>query len=188
MAFLYDFFPVLLFFAVYYLGDFFAATAVLIVATSGQVAWSWIRHRKVKTMHLVTAGLVLVFGGFTLWLQDEAFLKWKVSIVNWLFAAAFLVSGWIGERRTIVERMLGEELKLPTPVWSRLNLGWVAFFTFLGFVNWFIIENFDTEVWVNFKLFGIFGLTLVFALLQGIYLARHMPDEKSPAEKSGESD
>jgi intracellular septation protein len=174
MAFLYDFFPVLLFFAVYQWQGVFLATGALIVATLGQVAWTWFRKREVKKMHLITAILVLIFGGITLLLQDEQFIKWKVSIVNWLFAVAFLASGFVGSRRTLIERMLGAELELPAAVWRRVNLGWVGFFTVLGFANWYVMENFDTDTWVDFKLFGVLGLTLVFALLQGIYLARHI--------------
>ena len=178
MAFLYDFFPVLLFFGVYKWQGILPATAVLIVATLAQTAWTWLRKREVKKMHLVTAVLVLVFGGITLLLEDEIYIKWKVSIVNWLFAAAFLASAWIGERRTIIERMLGGEIELEARIWRRLNLMWVAFFTVLGFINWFVFETFDTDTWVEFKLFGVLGLTLVFALAQGIYLSRHITVEE----------
>ncbi len=185
MAFLFDFFPVLLFFGAYKLTDFFVATGVFIAATLLQIAIQWFRSREVKTMHLVSAGLVLVFGGITLILQDEEFLKWKVSIVNWLFALGFLASAWIGERRTIVQRLMGGELQMADVVWRRLNFMWVAFFIVMGCINLYVMFNFDTAGWVNFKTWGVIGLTLVFVLLQGIYMSRHLPED---ALKSRESD
>lgn len=184
MAFLFDFFPVLLFFGAYKLTDFFVATGVFIVASLVQIGYQWVRKREVKTMHLVSAALVLVFGGITLILHDEEFLKWKVSIVNWLFAAGFLASAWMGERRTIVERLMGGELKLPAVIWRRLNFMWVGFFTTMGFINLYVMFAFSTSAWVDFKLWGAVGLTLLFALLQGVYLSRHLPEDALNSKES----
>lgn len=174
MAFLFDFLPVLLFFVAYKWQGIFFATAVIIIATLVQVAIQWVRTRTVKPMHLVTAVLVLVFGGITLLLGDEEWIKWKVTVVNWLFAAGFLLSALVGARRTVIERLLGSEIQLPPPVWRRLNALWIAFFIVLGAVNLYVMHRFDTETWVNFKFYGVLGLTLLFALLQGVYLARHV--------------
>ncbi|MDX1453825.1 MAG: septation protein A [Gammaproteobacteria bacterium] len=177
MSQLFDFFPVLLFFVAYKLTDFFVATGVFIVATFAQLLIQWLRTREVKKMHLISAVLVLVFGGITLILQDEEFLKWKVSIVNWLFAAGFLASAYVGERRTIVERLMSEAVELPAGVWRRLNLLWIGFFTVIGLINLYVMHYFSTDDWVDFKTWGVIGLTLLFALLQGVYLARHLPDD-----------
>lgn len=177
MAFLFDFFPVLLFFLVYQWKGIFVATGVIIVATLAQVAIQWLRSRTVKPMHLVTAVLVLVFGGLTLLIGDAEWIKWKVTAVNWLFAIAFALSAWVGKRRTVIERLLGGEIRLPGAIWRRLNAMWVAFFAVLGAINLFVMHRYDTDTWVDFKFYGVIGLTLVFVLIQGIYLARHVSDD-----------
>ncbi|HLU61137.1 MAG TPA: septation protein A [Gammaproteobacteria bacterium] len=177
MALLFDFFPVLLFFLAYKWYGIFVATAVIIAATLVQVAVQWVRSRTVKPMHLVTAVLVLVFGGITLLLGDEEWIKWKVTAVNWFLAVAFLVTPLIGDRRTAIERLIGNELKLPAEVWKRLNLMWVAFFLVLGAVNLVVMYRFDTDTWVDFKVWGVIGLTLLFVLIQGAYLMRHVEQD-----------
>lgn len=180
MKFLFDFFPILLFFIAYKLHGIYAATVVAIVASVAQVGWSWWRQRRVETMHLVTLGLIVLLGGATLWLQDEAFIKWKPTLVNWLFAAAFLGSRYIG-RKPLVERMMGNAITLPSPVWARLNLVWTVFFLALGAANLYVVYHFDTDTWVNFKLFGMMGLTFAFVLAQAFYLARHIkPENETP--------
>ena len=171
MQFLFDLFPVIAFFVAYKLWGIFVATAVLIVGVLAQTAVSWIRHRKVSPMLLTSAVLVLVFGGLTLWVRDPAFIKWKPSIVNWLFAAAFLVSQYL-RGPTIIQRMLGENVTLVPADWRRLNLVWVGFFLVAGALNLYVAYRFDEATWVNFKLFGLMGLTLAFALLQGVWIAR----------------
>ena len=171
MQFLFDLFPVIAFFVAYKLWGIFVATAVLIVGVLAQTAVSWVRHRKVSPMLLTSAVLVLIFGGLTLWVRDPAFIKWKPSIVNWLFAAAFLVSQYL-RGPTIIQRMLGENVTLEPADWRRLNLMWVGFFLVAGALNLYVAYRFDEATWVNFKLFGLMGLTLAFALLQGVWIAR----------------
>ena len=171
MQLLIDFLPVVLFFVAYKLAGIYVATGVLIVAVLAQTAIAWIRHRKVSTMLLISAALVLVFGGLTLLVHDATFIKWKPTIVNWLFAAAFLVSQFM-RGPTIIQRMLGENVVLEAADWRRLNLMWVAFFIFAGALNIFVAYRYDEATWVNFKLFGLMGLALVFALLQGVWIAR----------------
>jgi intracellular septation protein len=180
MQLLFDFFPVIAFFVAYKLTDIYVATAVIIVAVVAQTAIQWVRHRKVSTMALISGALVLVFGGLTLLIHDKAFIQWKVTVVNWLFAAGFLATHFIGER-TLIERMLGENIKLEQSQWRKLNLAWTAFFFALGALNLYVAFNFSENIWVNFKLFGVLGLTLVFALLQGVWLASKMPDSAAPS-------
>ena len=188
MKLLFDFFPVVLFFIAFKLHDdpqqgILVATGVIIVATIVQVAITWARQRRVEKMHLVTLSLVVIFGGATLLLKDEIFIKWKPTVVNWLFAAAFLLSQFVG-RKNLVQRMMDESVKLPDYAWRRLNLSWVVFFLLMGMLNIYVVYHFDTDTWVNFKLFGLLGLTLVFVVAQGFYLVRHMPDEDDAEEKS----
>jgi intracellular septation protein len=175
MKLLIDFFPVLLFFVAYKVHDIYFATAVLIAATFVQVGYVWLKTRKIETMHLITLVLILVFGGATLWLQDEAFIKWKPTVVNWLFGAAFLFTQIFG-KKTLIERMMGGNISLPETVWPRLNMAWGLFFLSLGGVNLYVVRHFDTETWVNFKLFGMLGLTVAFIVLQSIYLSRYLQE------------
>jgi intracellular septation protein len=171
MQFLVDLLPVIAFFVAYKMAGIYVATAVLIVGVLFQTAVSWLRHRKVSGMLLTSAVLVLVFGGLTLLVHDATFIKWKPSIVNWLFAAAFLVSQYT-RGPTIVQRMLGENVTLDAGSWKRLNLMWVGFFLFAGALNIIVAYRYDEATWVNFKLFGLMGLTLAFALAQGVWIAR----------------
>ena len=177
MKLLFDVFPVVAFFVAYKLFDIYVATGVAIVATLLQVAVSWYRARKVATMQLVTLAIIIIFGGLTLFLQDEQFIKWKPTVINWLFGAAFLLSQLFGDR-TAIERLMGANLSLPKTVWGRLNLGWVVFFFAMGAANLYVMTYFDRDTWVNFKLFGMLGLTLVFVVCQAVYLSRYMTDSK----------
>jgi len=175
MQLLFDFLPVIAFFVAYKVADIFVATGVLIVAVLVQSAIQWIRKRRLSSMHLVSAALVLVFGGLTLLIHDKAFIMWKPTIVNWLFAAAFLASQWpqFGGR-PLVERLMNTaeaDIRLSDASWRHLNFMWVAFFVSLGFVNLVVFRYFDEGTWVNFKLFGMLGLTITFIVAQGFWLA-----------------
>jgi len=183
MKFLFDFLPILLFFVAYKLYDIYVATAVIIVASILQVSWLWIKHRRVEKMHIITLVLVLVLGGATLFLQNPLFIYWKPTVVNWAFAIAFFGSQFIGQKN-FLQRMLDSQITLNEPrVWKNLNFAWVAFFIAIGGINLYVAFNFDENTWVNFKLFGMMGLTLVFVIAQGIYLARHIvPDDEDETE------
>lgn len=186
MKLLLDFFPIILFFITYKMYDdaregILAATAVIIIATIVQVSITWFRQRRVERMHMVTLVLIVVFGGATLLLKDEMFIKWKPTVVNWLFGAAFLATQFIG-KRPLVQRMMEGNVRLPDAVWGRLNFAWIGFFVVMGLANIYVVYNFDTDTWVNFKLFGMLGLTLVFVVAQGFYLMRHvLPDDPEPS-------
>lgn len=175
MKLLVDFFPIVLFFAAYKLADIYVATLAAIAGAILQVAYTWFRTRKVETMHLVSLVLILVFGGATWFLRDPTFIKWKPTVLNWLFAVVFLGSQFIG-RQPIIQRMLNAQLELPGAVWRRLNLAWSSFFIVIGAVNLYVAFNFEESTWVNFKLFGMLGLTVLFVLLQSFYLSRYLPD------------
>ncbi len=173
MKILADLFPVILFFVAYKLAGIYMATAAAIGASIVQVGWNRWRHGRVETMHWVTLGLILFFGGLTLLLRDPVFIKWKPTVVNWLFAAAFLGSALFMER-SLLQRMMDHAVTLPDAVWKRLNLAWVSFFLFIGVANLYVAYNFSEEVWVDFKLFGMMGLTLLFLVAQGFYLSRYI--------------
>jgi len=200
--FLFDLFPIILFFAAFkiagsdpeqanalalavgYQADIkqipiLIATAIAIIATFVQIAWVWMRHGKVDTMLWVSLGLIVVFGGATLWLHDATFIKWKPTVLYWLFAVTLLVSDFVFNKNIISVMMKGQ-VKLPAPVWRRLNLSWVLFFVSMGVLNLYVAFNYSESTWVNFKLFGFMGLMLVFIVLQGIMLSKHMVEEENP--------
>lgn len=178
MKLLVDFFPIVLFFVGYKLADIYIATLAAIAGAILQVAFVWIRTRRFETMHLISLVLIVVFGGATWFLRDPTFIKWKPTVLNWLFAIVFLGSHWIG-KMPIIQRMMGGQLELPASVWRRLNLAWTLYFIIIGWVNLYVAFSYEESVWVNFKLFGMLGLTMAFVLLQSFFLAKHLPQEPS---------
>jgi intracellular septation protein len=217
MKLLFDFFPIILFFVSFYQAKFLIdstfignlvnperpehinatiiATGIAIVATFIQVGYNWFSNHKIERMHIFSLALITVLGGITIILADPAFIQWKPTVLNWAFAAAFFLSIFIGEKN-LVERMMGSQLDLPDYVWTRLNLSWVAFFLISGTANLYVAFYYDVEAlpdarmqtWVNFKLFGLMGLTIIFVILQAIYLARFIQEEEEDeaGEKSSE--
>ncbi len=179
MKLLFDLFPIILFFAAYKLADIYVATGVAIAATFAQIGWVWFRHRKVDTMLWVSLGLIVVLGGMTLLLRDETFVKWKPTLLYWVFATVLLGSATLFGKNLIRTMMAAAQIDAPDHVWSKLNLAWVMFFVAMGAANLYVAQNFSTDTWVNFKLFGSMGLMLIFVLAQGFWLSRYMPDEQS---------
>lgn len=173
----FEFFPILLFFLAYKFYDIYVATAVVIVATLLQVIYSWFKHKTVGTMQWITLVLMIVMGSATIYLHDEQFIKWKLSIVEWLFGLVFLGSQFIG-KKPIVERMLSSSLTLPAVIWKRLNLMWAIFFISIGFVNVYVMYNYTTDDWVTFKTFGVPGLMIMFILVQMALIYKHIPETK----------
>jgi len=183
MKLLTDFLPILLFFIAYKMFDIYVATAVAIAATFLHVAITWLKTRKVAIMQLVTLAILVVFGGLTLYLHNEQFIKWKPTVINWIFGVAFLGSQFFGEK-TVVERLMSGQITLPEQIWRRLNLSWVAFFLIMGGANLYVMYNFDRDTWVNFKLFGMLGMTMVFLVIQSMFLSRHITvPEKSDTDE-----
>ena len=173
-----EFFPILLFFIAFKLYDIYVATAVVIVATILQVGFSWYKHRKVETMQWITLILVVVMGGLTLILHDEQFVKWKLSIIEWLFGGAFLGSQFIG-KKPFIERMMSSQLTLPATIWKVLNLCWAAFFIGVGCLNVYVMFNYDTNDWVTFKTFIVPAMMATFIVVQMIFLYKHLPDSET---------
>lgn len=184
MKFLIDFFPVVAFFIAFYIPEdrsqgIYLATAVAIVASFIQVAIWWLMTRKFEKMHVITLAVLVVLGTATLVFHDVRFIKWKPTAVYWLFAVALIGSQWF-MRKNIVQRMMEHAVTLPQKIWNHLNLGWAIFFIFSGIANLYVAFNYSNEVWVNFKLFGILGLTLLFAIGQSIYMSRYISEEEQP--------
>ena len=176
MKFLFDIFPVVLFFAAYKLADIFVATAVAIAATFVQIGWVWFRTRKIEPMLWVSLAIIVVFGGATLLLQDETFIKWKPTVLYWLFGVALLVADSVFGKN-LIRAMMGKQIELPQRVWTRLNQSWVGFFVVMGVINLYVAYNYATDTWVDFKLFGATGLMLLFIFAQAAMLAKYVEDK-----------
>lgn len=177
MKFLFEIFPIIIFFFVFKSYGIMAATAAAIIATIGQAGWSWLKHKKLEKMMMINLGIIVILGGATLALKDETFIKWKPTALYWAFAVALVLSNLIF-KKNLIKAMMGSKMKMAEPIWNRLNLSWAGFFTFMGFLNLYIAFNFDTDTWVNFKLFGGMGLLLIFALGQALALAKHITPEE----------
>ena len=176
MKFLFDLFPVILFFVAFKLSDIYVATGAAIAATFAQVGWLKLRGRKVDPMLWASLGIIAVFGGATLALHDETFIKWKPTVLYWLFAAV-LAGAELLAGKNLLRSLLGAQLELPDHAWRRLSWSWIGFFAFMGAANLFVAYRFSTEAWVNFKLFGGMGLMLLFVLAQGLFLAKYVQEK-----------
>jgi intracellular septation protein len=176
MKFLFDLFPVAFFFVAIQIWDIFVATAVAIVATVLQVGWLLVRKKKVEPMLWASLGIILVFGGLTLYLRDKTFILWKPTVLYWLFGGVLAGSAFLG--RNLIRALLADQMRLPERIWSRLNWAWVGFFAAMGLINLYVAFNYSEKVWATFKLFGGMGLMLLFVVAQSLILARYMQDEK----------
>lgn len=190
-----DFIPLILFFIVYKLdprtvelagqsfelGGIFSATAVLIASSVVVYGVLLLLQRKLEKGQWLTLLACLLFGGMTLAFHSETFLKWKAPVVNWLFAAGFAATHFIGDK-VLIQRIMGHAVQLPQPIWVRLNLAWIAFFVFSGCANLFVAFTFH-DIWVDFKVFGSLGMTVLFLIAQGVYLARHIHDDSPQQSK-----
>jgi len=206
MKLLFDFLPIILFFATFkyaesqkewaarfatdHFGDVVSggvvgvgeapvllATIVVIIATIVQIGYLLARGRKIDLMLWVSLVLVVALGSATIWFRSETFIKWKPSVLYWVMGLAFWLSQLVF-RKNLLQALIGGQLTLPAPVWQRLNFAWVVFFGLMGLLNIYVAYSFSTDTWVNFKLFGGIGLMLLFTLGQGVYLSRYLPRDE----------
>jgi intracellular septation protein len=180
MKMLFDVFPVILFFVAFKVYDIYVATAVAIGATFAQIGWVWFRHRKVDNMLWVTLVVITVFGGATLFFRDDTFIKWKPTVLYWLFAGVLAIAA-VAFRKNLIRSMMQKQVTLPDEVWTRLLMSWIGFFAVMGVLNIYVAYNYSLDTWVNFKMFGGIGLMLVFVLLQALMLAKHVQDKNESA-------
>jgi len=183
MQLLIDYIPIVIFIIAYFFKDIFFATGVLMAVMPMVLLVQWLMTKKVNKIYLASTALVLILGSATLYFRNATFLYWKPTVLNWAFAIAFLGSQWIGEK-PFVHRMLGSAAELSRSQWNRLNFMWVVFFAFVGAVNLYVAYNFSEEFWVKFKLFGMLGLTLVFVVVQSIWLTMVMKDAESTTDQA----
>lgn len=206
MKFLFDLFPVILFFAMFkwgeghpdaaqglaqqYLGALVSggtasatqapimlATAIAILATFGQISYLLLRKQKVDAMLWVSLVIISVFGGATIYFHNETFIKWKPTVLYWCFGTALLFSQVL-LGKNLIRLMMEKQVSLPDAVWQRLSLAWAAFFGAMGLVNLYVAYNFSTAAWVNFKLFGFTGLMFAFIIAQSLFLSKYLKDSR----------
>jgi len=204
MKFLFDLFPVILFFAVFKWGEgnadaaqafgqqylsalvsdgsvtaaqapILLATAIAIIATLLQIGYLLVRGKKVDTTLWISLVIIGVFGGATIYFHNENFIKWKPTVLYWAFAAILLFSQMLF-KKNLIRAMMEKQMSLPDGIWHRVNLSWVAFFLTMGLLNLYVAFNFSLNSWVNFKLFGGTGLMFVFIVAQSLLLSKHMKD------------
>ena len=177
MKFLFDLFPIILFFIAFKLSDIYTATIVAMVATIGQILWVYYRHRKIDAMQWLSLVMIVVFGSLTIFLHDKTFIQLKPTALYWLFSATLFISAQFFQKNWI-QVLMGKQVTLKASsshsTWHRLNLAWSGFFFFMGALNLYVAFEFSEETWVNFKLFGTTGLLLIFVIIQGVWLSRHM--------------
>jgi intracellular septation protein len=172
----FEYIPLIIFFVVNKFADIYWATGSLIATSALQILYYVIKKEKVPTRNWIFFGLIAVFGGLTIFLHDDLFIKWKVTIINEIFAVALIVS-YYGFNKNLIKQFLSESLTLPEPIWVKLNLAWAALFALLGALNLYVAFNYDLETWVNFKVFGLTGLTLAFAVGSILSLYKYLPQE-----------
>ena len=180
MKLLLDFFPIILFFVAFKVWGIYAATGVAIAATILQIAYLRYKNGKVEPMQWVSLGVIVLFGGATLLAHSETFIKWKPTVLYWLMGSALLL-GHLIFKKNLLRSVMGAQLQLPDPVWTKLNYAWVTFFACMGALNLWVAFNFDTDTWVNFKLFGGMGLMVVFVIGQALYMSRYLKDDSAEA-------
>jgi len=175
MKFLFEMFPIILFFAAYKFKGIYVATSVAIAASILQISYAYFKNKKVEKPMIISLVVIVVFGGATLLVHNEMFIKWKPTVLYWIFAGVLLIGRYVFNKN-FVQAMLQKQINVPLHVWERLNLTWAVFFAAVGCINLYVAYHFSTNVWVNFKLFGILGCMLIFVVIQSIILAPHMKD------------
>ncbi|VVE11315.1 septation protein A [Pandoraea terrigena] len=177
MKFFFDLLPVILFFVAFKFAGIYVATGIAIATTIAQVIWMWLRHRKVEPMQWVSLAIIVVFGGATMLLHDETFIKWKPTALYWLFSITLFVAELIFDKN-LIRAMMEKQMALPDPLWRAVNFSWALFFLAMGALNLVIAYHFSTDTWVDFKLFGGMGLMVVFIVVQSLWLAKYIKQDE----------
>lgn len=187
--FLFDLFPLLLFFAAFKFSDIFTATAVAMIAAVGQLAWLKARGKAIEAMHWINLTVIIVFGGATLLFHNDAFIKWKPTVLYWLFGS-ILIGARVLFKRNLMRKLMGDKVSMPDAVWDKLNASWAGFFLLSGILNLYVAFSgqFTEAQWVNFKVFGLMILLLLFVVLQSLWLGRHIKEDAAPNKALAETE
>lgn len=181
MKFLFEMFPIILFFTAYKFKGIYVATSVAIAASVLQITYAYFKNKKVEKPMIISLAVILIFGGATLLVHNELFIKWKPTVLYWIFAGA-LLAGRYGFNKNFIQAMLQKQITVPQQVWERLNLSWAIFFAAVGGLNIYVAYHYSTDIWVNFKLFGILGCMVVFVIIQSFMLAPYLKDIEEKAD------
>jgi intracellular septation protein len=173
---LFDFFPIIIFFIAFKIYGIYIATAAVIVASTLQIAIFWLRFRRFELTHVITFAIVFILGGATIITKDPSFIKWKPTVVSWLMVTVFIGMHFFG-KKSLLQYMLDKKITLEKAVWNKLNWNWMIFLTLVGAINLYVAYHFSTAAWVNFKVFGVLGATIIFSVLQSIYINKHMTEQ-----------
>lgn len=171
-----DYFPVIFFFISFKFYGIYVATAIVILASLLQISIFWFKHHKVSPVHILTCVILIVFGGMTLLLKNPIFIKLKPTIVSWLLAIICIISQFF-TKKTFFQYLLDKKIELPTKIWRNINYLWAGFFAVLGLSNIYVAYSYNTDIWVNFKLFGVVGSTVVFSIIQSLYINKHIVND-----------
>ena len=171
MKLLADWIPIIVFFISFKLIDIYVATGLAILTTVIMMALMRVFGKQIEKIQWISLALIVVFGGATIVLQDEQFIKLKPSLLYVIFCFGLLIPQFFG--KILIKSLMEKHLTLPMPVWIKLNTLWACFFGFLSILNFWVASNFSTDFWVNFKLFGMLGLTITFTLIQAIWLSKY---------------
>jgi intracellular septation protein len=181
MKLLFEMFPIILFFTVYKFKDIYTATAVAIVASILQIVYTYIKNKKVETPMLIGLAVIIIFGGATLIVHDELFIKWKPTVLYWIFSTVMIIGRLVFKKNFIYE-LLHKQMEASADIWEKMNIMWILFFAAIGGLNLYIVYNFSTDVWVNFKLFGILGCMILFIVIQAMIIAPYIKNDSEKAE------
>ncbi len=184
---LFEYLPLVVFFILFKTVDIYWATGSLIILAGLQILYYLIKKEAIPKRTLIFFVLIAVFGGLTIFLHDETFLKWKVTIINLFFAIALIVSDKIF-KKNIIKDFLGEALTLPEQIWGKLNLAWALFFALCAVLNLYVAFNFDLDTWVNFKVFGLTGLMFIFSIGSVLVLSKHLPEDEDDKDAENETE
>jgi intracellular septation protein len=173
-------FPIILFFTVFKFKDIYTATAVAIAASILQIVYTYIKNKKIETPMLIGLAVIVIFGGATLIVHDELFIKWKPTVLYWIFSSIMIIGRLVFKKNLIYE-LLHKQMEIPAHIWEKTNIMWILFFTAIGGLNLYIVYNYSTDTWVNFKLFGILGCMIFFLVIQAMVIAPYL---KNDSEKT----
>lgn len=179
-----EFIPLILFFITYKLSGVRDAAIVLVIATIVQMMILKWKYGTIEKQQKIMAGAVVFFGLLTAYFNELRYLQWKVTIVNALFAIILLVAQF-QFKTPLIKKLLGKEIKLPDQVWNKLNLGWAIFFIICMLVNIYISHNMSEEAWVDFKSFGLIGMTIIATIISGAYIYKYLPKDEQNNHKDG---
>jgi intracellular septation protein len=173
MQMFFEFLPIVVFFIVYKVNGIYAATIAATLMSVFQVGFYWFKHKKIDSIQLGMLILIVALGSATIIFHNPIYIKWKPTVINWILALVFLITQFFG-KKPLIQKMAGNKIELPPAIWRTLNLSWIGFFVIMGSANLYVAYHYNTNTWVDFKLFGVLGLTVLFIVLQSIFLAKHM--------------